>query len=82
MLAENGFLALDLGRVDLIAGDTSRIGRRDMKGDVFDQLAKILVLGHKVGLAIDLDQDPDFTLQVNVGGHDTFLGAARGLLSG
>jgi hypothetical protein len=57
------------------------VRRSNVQGDVFYELAKILVPRHEVGLAIHLHEHANLPLQVNVGSHDAFFGHARRLLT-
>ena len=51
--------------------------RRDVQRDVFHECAEVFVLRHEIGLAIHFHQNADFSLQMNVGSDDAFLGRAR-----
>ncbi len=61
--------------------DVKRVCRGDVQCDVFNELTKILVPGHEVGLAIHFHEHADLALQVNVRGHDAFLRRPRGFFS-
>src|SRR5690606_37063328 len=58
---------------DVVSRNVFRIARRDVHGDVFDQVGKDLVAGNEVSLAVDLDQHADATVVV-VGADDTLAG--------
>ena len=55
--------------------------RRDVQRDVFHERAEVFVLCDEIGFAIHFHQDADFTLQMNVGSDDAFLGRARRFLA-
>ena len=72
----------DEGFWHLGTGDIERMRGGDVKGDVLHEVAEVVVLGDKVGFAVDLDEDADLALHVNVGGDRSFFGGAVGFLAG
>src|ERR1700690_39096 len=79
-----GDLALlgDLSLRHLVAGDVERAGCRDLEAQVLDEGLEAVVAGDKVGLAVDLDQDPDLPAVVDVALDQALLRGAVGLLGG
>src|SRR5262245_19957542 len=75
-------LALMGVRRDVFLADELRIGRRNVHGDILDQVLEVVGAGHEVALAIDFHEHADLPAGMNVAGNRAFAGHARGLLSG
>ena len=77
-----GALALgDLGRDGL---DGHVLGRdaRDLHRELAHELLEVLVAGHEVGLAVDLDEHAQAAAGMDVRGHEALAGVPAGLLGG
>ena len=66
----------------IFLADETRIGGRDVHGNVVHQALEVVGAGDEVALAVDFDQHADLASGVDVAGHRAFTGGARGLLGG
>src|SRR4029450_5445756 len=66
---------------NICAAYVKRVRSSDVQRDVFHELTKIFVPGHKVRLAIHFHKNADLPLQVDIGSHDALLRRARCLFS-
>src|SRR5215211_3419916 len=67
---------------DLVLGDVLRAGGRDLHGHLARELLEVVVAGHEVGLAVDLDEHADLLRRVHVRGDDALGGLALTALGG
>ena len=81
LLGINRALGFNRGGRDFIATDIERLRGGDVECDVFHKRTEAIVFRDEIGLAVYLDEDADFALQMNVGGDDTFFGGAGGFLA-
>ena len=58
------------------------LGGGDVHGHIVGEFLKIDVLGHEVGLAVDLHHHADLSAHVNVGVNDPFAHGPSGPLGG
>ena len=77
-----GLLALGHVGRDGLDGRVHGREARDLHREVADELLEVLVAGHEVGLAVDLDEHAQPAAGVDVGGHLALAGVAAGLLGG
>ena len=59
---ENGALGSHRLGGNILPADKLRLSGSDMQSDVFDEFPEIFVLGHEVGLAVHLNENPHFAL--------------------
>src|SRR5262249_52505157 len=60
----------------VLASDVGGIGGGDLHGEVPNQLAEGIRLGHEVGLAVDLHERAELAVGVAIAVHEAFLGFA------
>ena len=81
LLEDAGLGVARLGR-DLVLGDPARLRRGgDVQRDVLGEGDEVLVLGHEVGVAVDLDEHADLAVGVDVGLDGALGGLAVGELA-
>src|SRR5205823_5586884 len=73
-------LPLPLGLRDLVTSHVTRVSRSDLHSEVLHQALKLFGARDKVGLAVYLDQNPDFPAPVDVGAHRTLRSHAPSFL--
>src|SRR5918992_1346500 len=62
---------------DVLLGDVPGLwGGGDVQGDVARERDEVVVAGHEVGVAVDLDEDADLAARVDVGLHGALGGLA------
>ena len=53
-------------RRDFVARNVTRLSRRDVHRDVFNELLKFFATSDEISFAVYFDQDADFTTHMNV----------------
>ncbi len=74
------FLALEVLGSHVLGLHVAGIAGGDVHRDVFEQFLKVGSAGHKVALAVELDQHSDFAAGVNIGAYRALVGSAGGFL--
>ena len=66
----------------VVLGHVERRGGGHVRGDLARELHEVLVAGHEVGLAVDLDQRADLAVVVHVAGDEPLAGGPLAALGG
>jgi hypothetical protein len=78
--AINLLLALQIFGGHVLRLHIARIAGRDVHRDVLQQLLEVLGAGHKVALAVQLEQHADLAAGMDIGAHRALVGGAGSLL--
>src|ERR1700679_580032 len=76
----NVLLPLQILVGHILPADVPGIGRRDVHGDILEQLLEVLRARYKIALAVDFNQHADLAASVNIGADSTFRRVPRRLL--
>src|SRR5918993_196319 len=77
LLLEDAQLGVLVGLRDVVLGDVPDRGRRrDVQRELAGEGDEVLIAGHEVGVAVDLDEDADLAVAVDVGLHGPLGGLA------
>ena len=80
-VARDLFLLIENRRGDVLAAQETRIGRRDVHGDIVNELLEIAGARDEVGLAVDFHHDAQLPARVNVRANEALMRGAPGLVA-
>src|SRR5213075_607490 len=79
---ENGPLPVQYVLRNVLAPKIARLRGRDVDRDLMRQMTELVIPGHEVTLAVQLDEHAQLVVVMDVGRDDAFLRGAGGLRSG